>query len=165
MPLSLLHNKQISVKSGVLLPMKSGGVQLFIFQKWGGGQFLKWGVMTSPLSMVVTPLLWYHHTILIMGPMSQPLSHKGVNDTFHLSISTLINITLVLVLEAFYVRICHWWLMHERYIVGWSYFTGVSFPFLVTWSYFCHLVSVFRFILACMFLVMVVRFILYVQFI
>jgi len=43
----LLHNKQMSVKSGVLLPIKTGGVQLFIFQKWGG-QILKWGGHDPP---------------------------------------------------------------------------------------------------------------------
>jgi len=47
MRLSLLHNKHMSVKSGVLLPMKSGGVQLYILQKWGG-QILKWGGHDSP---------------------------------------------------------------------------------------------------------------------
>jgi len=36
--LSLLHNKQMSAKSGVLLPMKSGGVN-FLFFKSGGSNF------------------------------------------------------------------------------------------------------------------------------
>jgi len=39
MQLSLLHNKQMSVKWGGPFAYEKWGVQLFIFQKWGGSNF------------------------------------------------------------------------------------------------------------------------------